>query len=96
MKVYIRKALCICLIFFNDLGEFIQLDEFVVNLPFTTVLGLKKVICLHINANYYAHKQFPLLPASINILQKNNKEVYNVFIQNIVLNMNINGKLILS
>lgn len=69
--------------FFNDLGEFIKLDGIGVNLPFTTVLGLKKVICLHINDNYYAHKQLPLLPASINILQKNNKEVYNVFNQDI-------------
>lgn len=60
---------------FNDRGEFIQLDEFGVNLPFTTVLGLKKVICLHIKDNYYAHRQFPLLLASIKILQKYNKEV---------------------
>lgn len=28
--------------FLNDIGEFIQFDEFGVNLPFTTALKLKK------------------------------------------------------
>lgn len=53
--------------FFNELGEFIQLSEFGVNLPFITILGLKKVVCSHINDNYDIDEHFPLLLASIRI-----------------------------
>lgn len=56
----------ICPIFY-ELGEFIQLSEFGVNLPFITILGLKKVVCSHINDNYDIDEHFPLLLASIRI-----------------------------
>ena len=32
--------------FFNKDGEFIQVNDFNVNLPFTIILGLKRVLCL--------------------------------------------------
>lgn len=85
MKVYVRKALCICLIFLmilESLSSFVNL-VLIFHLPLYLDGKKSQVICLHINDNYNTHKQFPLLPTSIDILLKNNKEVYNVFIGDI-------------
>lgn len=81
-EVFYKKGLIYVSDILNEDGEFIQLNDFNVNLPFTIILGLKRVLCLVVNNVNEWYNTLPILPRSITILLKCNKDVYNVFIRN--------------
>lgn len=51
--------------FFHEDEEFIKLNDFNVNLPFTIILGLKRVLCLFVNNVNKWDKMLPILASSI-------------------------------
>lgn len=51
--------------FFHEDEEYIKLNDFNVNLPFTIILGLKRVLCLFVNNVNKWDKMLPILASSI-------------------------------